>query len=467
MPEHPPCTSITEDAIKEHSHPTEPRHPYLFVVLDCDRPLSGGARLNLAGVDLVTLGRGQQREVTRRGDEPSRALDLRLPGGVISSLHARIVRVGEGFVVEDGPSRNGTVVNGELVERALLRDGDLIEIGPVFLRYRSALPGASSAYFADSASLTPPASGFAALLPQREKKLAALYSIARLPITVLLLGETGTGKEVLARAIHAVSGSPGPFVAVNCGGLTGSLLESQLFGHVKGAFTGAARDEIGYIRSAEGGTLFLDEVGDLPLSAQSALLRVLQEREVVPVGGTRPIKVDLRVVAATHRPLDKLVVRGEFRADLLGRLSGYRYELEPLRDRMEELGMILDGLLRRPDVPAEGAMRFSKAAARKMLSHPWPLNIRELQQCLSVAAALCDGEVLEPAPESHAGTLLPGASVAASERPGAHELRQHIIALLKRHNGKVSYVARDMGKARMQIHRWMRRFGIDPKSYRG
>src|SRR5262249_24796529 len=156
-------------------------------------------------------------------------------------------------------------------------------------------------------------------------QLAALARIASMPIPVLLLGESGTGKEVLARAVHTLSGRSGAFVAVNCGGLSASLIESQLFGHVKGSFTGAGRDEPGLVRAADRGTLFLDEIGDLPLAAQAALLRVLQEREVVPVGGARPVAVDLRVVAATHRPLEKMAAKGDFRADLLARLSGYRH----------------------------------------------------------------------------------------------------------------------------------------------
>ncbi|AUX45935.1 sigma-54 dependent transcriptional regulator [Sorangium cellulosum] len=443
--------------------------PYLFVVLHCDSPLAGGARYDLSDVDQVTIGRGSSRAATRTREGELRKLDLRLPGSIISSKHGVLVRDAERWSIEDAQSRNGIFVNDERVTRVTLRDGDFIEVGHVILRYRAALPASRSAPVdLDTAHLTPRAPGFGTLLPQLAEQLTDLDRIARMPVTVLLLGETGTGKEVLARAVHTLSGRPGPFVAVNCGGLPASLLESQLFGHVKGSFTGATRDEIGTIRSADGGTLFLDEIGDLPLPAQAALLRVLQEREVVPVGGTRPLKVDLRVVAATHKPLEYMASRGEFRPDLLARLSGYRHELMPLRGRIEDLGMIVGDLLRRSEVPGARDVRISMSAGRRLLRHTWPLNIRELQQLLAVATALSTGSVIEAAhlPSGSLGAPPERAPEAEHSLLEPEKLRQHLIALLEKHQGKVSYVARDMGKARMQIHRWLQRLGIDPKIYR-
>jgi hypothetical protein len=377
----PTASTTTEIDAEQECRPGTPSQPYLFIVLHCDRPLAGGARYGLSHVDAVTLGRGAARGATRPREGELRKLELRFPGSTISSMHARLVRCDDGWVLEDAESKNGSFVNGERVSRAVLNDGDFIEIGPVLLRYRAALPASpGAAVDLDSADLTPRAPGFVTLLPQLADQLADLARIARMPVTVLLLGETGCGKEMLANAVHTLSGRPGPFVAVNCGGLPASLLESQLFGHVKGSFTGAARDELGTIRSADRGTLFLDEIGDLPLPAQAALLRVLQEREVVPVGGTRPVKVDLRVVAATHRPLEHMAQRGEFRSDLLARLSGYRHQLVPLRHRIEDLGLLVGDLLRRSEVPAGVDLRL--AAGRRLLQHPWPANIRQLQQSL-------------------------------------------------------------------------------------
>jgi transcriptional regulator with AAA-type ATPase domain len=465
----PAALSGTEDNSNREARPASISQPCLFVVLHCDQPLAGGARYNLSDIDLVTVGRGASRSATRGREGELRKLDLHLPGSTVSSMHARLVPSGESWMLEDAQSRNGSLVNGERVARAVLSDGDVIEIGPALLRYRAALPiSLGTAGDLDAASLTPAAPGFATLLPSLSEQLTALERIACTKVPVLLLGETGSGKEVLAQAVHTLSGRSGPFVAVNCGGLAASLLESQLFGHVKGSFTGSARDEPGVVRSADRGTLFLDEIGDLPLPAQAALLRVLQEREVVPVGSTRPIKVDLRVIAATHRPLEQMVMRGEFRSDLLARLSGYRHLLAPLRRRREDLGLIIGDLLRCSEVPAARDVRFSPAAGRKLLEHGWPLNIRELGQCLSVSLALTQSGVIEAKHLPTTSAEVP-ASLSAPAESAPHEpedLRRELVELLEKHQGKVSRVARDMGKARMQIHRWMQRFGIDPNSYR-
>jgi len=480
-----PCVaSGTEDNEQEPSRASS-TGAYLFVVLHCDRPLAGGVRCSLSHTDVVTLGRGATRTIHR--ETGGRALDLRLPSSTISSTHARLTRDGERWILEDARSRNGTLLNGERVTRAVLRDGDLIEVGAVILRYRAMLPTfAEGSADLDTESLAPPAPGWATLLPDLGNALVALGRIAASSMTVLLLGESGSGKELLARAVHTLSSRPGLFVAVNCGALSASLLESQIFGHTRGSFTGATRDEPGMIRSADRGTIFLDEIGDLPLPAQAALLRVLQEREVVPVGGTHPIKVDLRVVAATHRPLEQMAAQGTFRSDLLARLSGYRHRLVPLSRRLEDFGLLTAELLRRADIPGgAAALRISPAAGRCLLGRPWPLNIRELQQCLAVAATLAENGVIETSHLSEP-TLEQAASrqdgaIEASQLPGPtpsvaiprsaqpaddDALRRHLVALLEKHQGKVSYVARDLGKARMQIHRWMQRFGIDPTTFR-
>jgi transcriptional regulator with GAF, ATPase, and Fis domain len=212
----------------------------------------------------------------------------------------------------------------------------------------------------------------------------------------------------------------------------------------------------------------LDEIGELPLPAQAALLRVLQEHEVVPVGGSRPVKVDLRVIAATNRPLEQMAFRGTFRGDLFARLSGYRHLLTPLRDRIEDLGLLAGALLERSEVPDARDVRISPAAARRLMRHPWPLNIRELEQVLTVAVALAEGGVIEPAHLSLSPVeQTPAPPLPSAAGPGDPDaLRRHLIALFEKHRGNVTYVARDMGRARMQVHRWMVRFGIDAKEYR-
>jgi transcriptional regulator with GAF, ATPase, and Fis domain len=260
---------------------------------------------------------------------------------------------------------------------------------------------------------------------------------------------------------------------VNCGAIPESLVEAQLFGHVKGAFSGAIRSEVGYLRAASGGTLFLDEIGDLPRPAQATFLRALQEGEVVPVGATSPIKVDLRIVAATHKPIHALAKTGEFRADLLARIAGLRVSLPPVRERRVDIGILLAGVLR--EVAGERAALFTIApdAAHLLLEHDWPLNVRELHRAVSVACALA-------ANESHGGTIELARSHfratfdrMAEPAPTSEQfseadraLRRSLIQALDANDGNVSETARALGKARTQVNRWLDRFGVDPDSFR-
>lgn len=216
-------------------------------------------------------------------------------------------------------------------------------------------------------------------------------------IAILLEGESGVGKGVLAAYCHAQSArAAAPFLAINCGALPESLLESQLFGHVRGAFTGADRDAIGLLRAADGGTLFLDEVGDLSPATQVKLLRVLQEREVLPVGGTAPTRVDVRVIAATNRDLRQMVHAGRFRADLFWRLHVLAVRIPPLRERPEDIGLLARAILERlrqhdPQVVATG---IAEDALARLLAYPWPGNIRELENVLARSALLAPGPLL-------------------------------------------------------------------------
>jgi transcriptional regulator of acetoin/glycerol metabolism len=440
--------------------------PFLFVVLECGRPLAGGARFLLEGVDEIVIGRGAAREAVREG----RRLVLRVPDRWMSGVHARIVRCTDGFALEDAQSKNGSLVNGERVDRAVLSTTDVVELGhTLFVVHDDVeVPGAGATGDMDTGR-APHALGTTTLLPTLAAELDAAARVAATHIPVLVLGETGTGKEVMARALHAMSARAGAFVAVNCGALPETLLESQLFGHVKGAFSGAVRDAPGFVRAADGGTLFLDEIGDLSLRSQAALLRVLQEREVVPVGATRPIKVDLRVLAATHRPLDELAARGEFRSDLFARLAGLRVRLPRLRDRMCDLGVLVADVL--PAVAKDGApqLSFSPAAGRALASYDWPLNIRELGQALGLAAALApEGGVIDVAHLPPAlSAARPAPAAAAGELSSEDErLRAELVAHLEMAKGNVSEVARAMGKQRTQIHRWVKRFGIDTNAFR-
>ncbi len=243
-------------------------------------------------------------------------------------------------------------------------------------------------------------SGFtevAAASPAMKRITQTLERVAPHRSSVLLTGESGTGKEVLARAIHAASDrSNGPFVAVNCGAIPENLLESEFFGHKRGAFTDAVRDRKGLFEEASGGTLFLDEVGELPLSLQVKLLRALQESTVRPVGGDREVAVDLRVLAATNRDLEQAVRQGNFREDLFYRLNVFPVQVPPLRQRQEDLELLVGQQLRSlADASRRRELTLSSEVWMLFHQHPWPGNIRQLHNVLEAAAVLCAGEVIE------------------------------------------------------------------------
>ena len=259
----------------------------LAIALSADRPREAGALFVVPDGGL-TIGRGTGPALVEGR--------LSIADGRMSTSHARVAFEGDALVLTDLGSTNGSRVNGASVDRAVLRDGDVVELGYTFFVTRTTTLAMVRA--AEELQLVRTYS------PTFAAELARLARIARSELPVMLNGPTGTGKEVLARAIHGASGRPGPFVAVNCGALPATLIEAQLFGHTRGAFTGAVRDSRGFVRAAEHGTLLLDEVGELPAESQAALLRVLEEGEVVPVGSTTPEPVDVRIVSATHQRLD-------------------------------------------------------------------------------------------------------------------------------------------------------------------
>ncbi len=246
-----------------------------------------------------------------------------------------------------------------------------------------------------SQGLPPDAPEFADIVHRStamRRVIAMARKVAPRSVPVLIQGESGTGKELFARAIHRASPRrEGPFVPVNCGAISPELVESELFGHEKGAFTGAARERVGYFEAASRGTLFLDEIGDLPGAAQVKLLRVLQEKEVTRVGATSPIPVDVRIVAATHRVLTSEIAGGRFREDLFYRLAVAVLTLPPLRERRGDVGLLIDALLSRinmesADEPGFVQKKVSASARNLLLRHPWPGNVRELHNTLQRAA---------------------------------------------------------------------------------
>lgn len=443
--------------------------PYLYLALECDRPDSPGVRFCLADTSRIEVGRGGERSWVRH---PT-GLRINLPDRFMSQRHAEIVHVDGGWLVRDLGSKNGSFVDGAPITETPLEDGDLVEFGHTFFVFRVE-PGTVGGPSVKVAGRGEPLA-LPTLIPALENNLASLAKLARTNAPLVILGETGTGKEVLARAVHQASGRTGAFVGVNCGALPANLVESELFGSKKGSFSGATEDRVGLVRASDGGTLLLDEIGDLPLSSQTALLRTLQEGEVRAVGASKAVPVDLRVLSATHHDLATLVKKGRFRADLLARLSGYTVRLPSLRERRGDFGHLLATLAARsqPNRP----FALTPEAARALLRHVWPMNVRELEQTVRTAFVLAGhgpGPVtieLEHLPDAvkAAPPRAPHSTVPRSRRKDPAEFdarREAFIATMKEHRGNVSAVARAMGTARMQIHRWIRQFDVDPDDYR-
>jgi transcriptional regulator with PAS, ATPase and Fis domain len=313
-----------------------------------------------------------------------------------------------------------------------------------------------------------------------------LERIAPVELSIIIQGESGTGKEVVAREIHRLSGRTGPLHAVNCAAIPSNLIESELFGYKRGAFSGADRDKTGLIAAANHGTLLLDEIADMPLEAQAKLLRVIQTREVYPVGATVAQHVDVRFVCATNRDLTRLVKEEQFRGDLHARLNEFSIALPPLRDRKEDIYLLSRALIARHG-HTDKEISFPLMLA--LLHYDWPYNVRELEACLRRAAAVTDGPVLDPRHLPDAvrsvmetyGTRLPLPSTpdpfmstdpVPSPSPPAVRGRavapseERLRELLSLHRGNVAAVGRELGKERMQIHRWMQRYGIVVEDYR-
>jgi transcriptional regulator with PAS, ATPase and Fis domain len=283
--------------------------------------------------------------------------------------------------------------------------------------------------------------------------------------TVLIRGESGAGKELVAQQIHAASSrANGPFVAVDCTTLRDTLFESQLFGHVKGAFTGAQHPTLGFWRAADNGTLFLDEIGELPLAMQAKLLRCLQDRSVIPVGGIEPIPVNVRVVAATHRNLEEMVRRGEFREDLYFRLKVVRLDVPPLRDRMGDVPELARYFLARlGDLYQEPAKTFDESAVEAMLAYHWPGNVRELANAVEYAYVLSQNAKLT------AGDLPDEVRVASAQRKlcGGDEIipldvaeRALILRALNATQGNQARAAQLLKIERRRLYRKVRQYKL-------
>jgi transcriptional regulator of acetoin/glycerol metabolism len=305
-----------------------------------------------------------------------------------------------------------------------------------------------------------------------QRLIAQATRLASKPIDLLIQGETGSGKEVLARALHAASDrSNAAFVAINCAALPESLIESELFGYAPGTFTGARQQGMkGLLQQAQGGTLFLDEIGDMPVALQTRLLRVLAEREVLPLGSDTPIALDVRFITATHRDLTTLIAAGSFREDLYYRLAGGTLSLPALRQR-SDVDWLIDRLLENEAEALGCRARLKPEVRERLLAHDWPGNIRELRNVLRFALALADDDGIDMAdlPASLATT---DTAVLTNERvtPPADEQtetpRERLLAHLREQDWNIAQVARDLSVARSTVYRRMARLQIVDPRYR-
>ncbi|MBI4862925.1 MAG: sigma 54-dependent Fis family transcriptional regulator [Candidatus Riflebacteria bacterium] len=416
------------------------------------------------GVLLVLDGADAGRQVSVEseritiGSDPS--ADLRLCDRTVSKRHVEIEALNGQFLLRDLGSTTGTFLNGTRVKEAYLAPGDLLVLGACSLRFEPRM---------EEVRILPSSSDRFGLLygtgtPMRQV-FGVLERVAPTDSTVLVCGETGTGKDLIARSIHAASPrKQKPLMVFDCSAVSPELMGSELFGHVEGAFTGASRSRKGAFEAAHGGTVFLDEIGELPIDLQPKLLRVLEAREVRPLGANSPVSVDVRVVAATHRDLDALVRAGRFRQDLFYRLAVVRIDLPPLRERREDLKGLARALLEGLS-PGRPAPELTDDAVAALAVQAWPGNVRELRNVLERTIALA------PGPRLAARDLMLVSSGSPSDQaPDLSGLtldqieREVIRQALERSGGNQKEAARQLGIHRNTFREKMKRAGLKGSS---
>ena len=373
----------------------------------------------------------------------------------MAARHAEVLVDAGRVLIRDLGSEIGTRLNGQLLvgERAL-EPGDVLRLGDTLLVYAPSSPS--------SAMAEPELVGASATMAAVRRSVDAVASRKHI---VVVTGETGTGKEVVARLVHQRSGRTGPFVAVNCGTFTEGLLASDLFGHVRGAFTGAVAEQQGLFRAARGGTLLLDEVAEIPLALQANLLRVLETQEVRPVGSTRDVATDVRVIVTSNRELIDLVQAGRFRSDLYSRLAQWTIRLPPLRERREDIPALTSHLLARCDGLGR---KLTPDLAEALLVHDWPLNVRGLLTVLSVAVVSAPAdEPLSLGSEVRLALSTSRSMAASPQKTEAAVLdKLELIRLMEHFRGKVAAAARHLGITRPRLYRLLWAQDIKPARFR-
>jgi transcriptional regulator with GAF, ATPase, and Fis domain len=399
--------------------------------------------------------------------------DLCVNEETVSRYHCKVVQDQDGYILVDNHSTNGTFINRVRIREAYLKSGCTVQLGKVEVKF----------YFADEkVPVVPSQKERLGTLIGRNVKMREIYGIiekiAPAGTTVVIEGETGTGKEVVAQTIHQLSGrASGPLMVFDCGAVPENLIESELFGHEKGSFTGAIMTRQGLFEMAHGGTLFLDELGELNMDLQPKLLRALEQREIKRVGSGKPIKVDVRVIAATNRNLEEEVRAGRFRQDLFYRLSVVRVLLPPLRERPEDVPLLVDHFLRNhsfnknPDGSAK-VTGVEREALDLLAGYRWPGNVRELVNVIERAVSFAEGSQMQvrDLPEQirlaghSAGVEAATGEITfkeAKERWVSSFERDYIVALLKKNKGNISHAAREADIDRKYFRKLMRKYDVD------
>jgi DNA-binding NtrC family response regulator len=438
----------------------------------------------LAGTEVLFSGAAPQLTVRRvrlevkRGPDKGLALELdvdpirigtspgcevRLTDAAVSGVHAELRRAPDGILLRDLGSTNGTRVDGRRVQGVFVDGSTVVSLGASDLRIVP-LKDQTAVELSKDDRLGEMLGRSVVM----RATFAKLLRLAKTDATVMITGETGTGKELAAAALHELGlRQLRPFVVIDCGALPANLIESELFGHERGAFTGADRARTGAFERADGGTIFLDEIGELPLSLQPALLGILERREARRVGGERPFTVDVRVITATHRDLAAEVARGAFRADLYYRLAVVEVRLPPLRERRDDIEMLIEHFLGELPGPRPS---LSPEVILELSSYPWPGNVRELRNVIERAALLA--EAPSPAQGASGSSPTPRQPAAADiDRPfkdAKNDLvsdfeRSYVQKLLEATGGNVAAAARRAGIDRMYLYKLMQRYDVGAK----
>jgi len=395
--------------------------------------------------------------------------DLVLPEDTVSRVHCEIIRDARGYLLRDLQSTNGTFLDGAEVREAYVRAGSVITVGTVQIKFQP---------FEERIEILPSESEVLGACIGRSLVMREIFGlierVAPTDATILLEGETGTGKDLVARTVHSLSRrGEGPFVVVDCGAVSGTLIESELFGHEKGSFTGATATRQGAFEQANTGTIFLDELGELSLDLQPKLLRVLEQREIRRVGGNRTMRVDIRVIAATKKDLKQEVQKGKFREDLYFRLSVVPIYIPPLRQRKEDIPLLVDDFARKLGHPD---FKIPRDAIDVLLAHDWPGNVRELRNVLErgiylskqmgdEAFKFINISGLAPRPASSDDMVVefdPSSSYRINKERWNDEFeRRYLKWLLARSEGNISRAAREADMDRKYLHKLIKKHEIN------